>query len=62
MEDELVQLKMCELKAKGLMEEMDRRSNKPTVICGKCGVKANAAEHLHNPRPLAKKFSDGLWG
>lgn len=62
MEDVSAQLKMCELKAKGLLQEMDRRANKPTVVCGKCGAKANEAEHLHNPRPLAKKFSDSMWG
>ena len=62
MDDALAELKMCELKAKGLMEEMDRRSNKPTVVCGKCGAKADAPEYLHNPRPLAKKNSDSFWG
>ncbi len=62
MEETMIQLKMCELKAKGLLEEMDRRSTHPTVVCGKCGAKANEAEHLHNPRPLVKKFSDSLWG
>ena len=50
-----VQLKMCELHAKGLMEEFDRRAMSPTVTCGKCGVKSNRPEHLHNPRPLTKK-------
>lgn len=55
------QLKMCELRAKGLMEEIDRRSANPTVVCGKCGVKADRPEYLHNPRPLMKKKLDNFW-
>jgi len=55
------QLKMCELRAKGLMEEFDNKSTDPTVVCGKCGVKANCPEHLHNPRPLIKKKLDNFW-
>ncbi|MEA3362856.1 MAG: hypothetical protein U9Q61_06255 [Thermodesulfobacteriota bacterium] len=55
-------LKMCELQAKGLMEEIDHRSTNPTVVCGKCGAKANLPEHLHNPRPLMKKKIDNFWG
>jgi hypothetical protein len=55
-------LKMCELKAKGLMEEIDKRSTEPTAVCGKCGAKANQPEHLHNPRPLKKSSLDNFWG
>jgi len=55
-------LKMCQLKAKGLMEEIDRRSTKPTVVCNKCGAKANEADQVHNPLPLKKKLSDSFWG
>jgi hypothetical protein len=55
------QLKMCELRAKGFMEEIDRRSTDPTVVCGKCGLKANLPEHLHNPRPLVTKKHDNFW-
>ena len=62
MVDNISELKMCELRAKGLMEEIDRRSIKPTVVCGKCGVKADLPEHLHNPRPLTKKKLDNFWG
>ncbi|NOQ42454.1 MAG: hypothetical protein GQ563_08150 [Desulfuromusa sp.] len=62
MTENLDQLKMCELRAKGLMEEIDRRSINPTVVCGKCGVKADNPEHLHNPRPLTKKKFDSFWG
>ncbi|GEM_PF-1019608 len=54
-------LKMCELRAKGLMEEFDSRSSDPSVVCGKCGIKANLPEHLHNPRPLMKKKLDNFW-
>jgi hypothetical protein len=53
---------MCELKARGLLEEIDRRCSAPTVICGKCGAKADRPEQLHNPRPLKKKAIDSLWG
>ena len=61
-EEDLAQLRMCELKARGLMEELDRRSTAPTVICGKCQAKANRPEDLHNPRPLLKKAIDSFWG
>lgn len=60
--EDISQLRMCELKARGLMEEIDRRSSDPTVVCGKCMAKANKPEHLHNPRPLKKKAIDSLWG
>lgn len=56
------QLKICQLKAKGLMEEIDRRSTAPTVVCNKCGAKANRAEDLHNPLPLKKAHVDNFWG
>ena len=56
------ELKICQLRAKGLMEEIDRRSTNPTVVCGKCGAKANQADQLHNPLPLKKARSDSFWG
>jgi len=62
MTEDIDQLKFCELRAKGLMEEIDRRSKNPTVVCGKCGGKADLPEHLHNPRPLLKKKLDNFWG
>ena len=62
MEENLNQLKMCELRAKGLMEEIDRHSTNPIVVCGKCGAKADSPEYLHNPRPLMKKKLDNYWG
>ena len=43
---------MCELKQQGMMEELDRRSSRPTVICTKCGARADSADYLCNPRPL----------
>ena len=55
-------LKMCQLKAQGLMEEIDRRSTRPTVVCAKCGAKANEADQVHNPRPLKKSRGDSFWG
>ncbi len=61
MSDKTTQMKMCELRAQGLMKEMDERSTNPTVVCGKCRVKANNPEDLHNPRPLNKKTSDNYW-
>jgi len=42
---------MCKLRQKGLMEEIDRRSATPTVICNKCGAKANQDRDLCQPRP-----------
>ncbi len=61
MTEDIKQLKMCELKARGLMEEIDRRSGRPTVVCGKCQAKADLPEYLHNPRPLTKKKLDSYW-
>lgn len=59
--EQLDQLKMCELRARGLMAEIDQRSANPTVVCGKCGAKADRPEYLHNPRPLARKKADSYW-
>ena len=56
------QLKMCQLKARGLMEEIDRRSTRPTVVCNKCGAKANEANQVHNPVLLKKSRGDSFWG
>lgn len=43
---------LCALKHKGLMADIDQLSSKPTVVCGKCGAKANIAANVCNPRPL----------
>ena len=56
------ELKICQLKAKGLMEEIDRRSTDPSFFCGKCRAKADLAEHLHNPLAIKKPRSDSFWG
>lgn len=61
MSNDISQLKMCELRAKGLMEEIDKRSANPTVVCGKCRAKADRPEDLHNPRPLPTKKLDSFW-
>ena len=42
------QLKMCQLKAMGLMEEIDRRSTDPAVVCNKCGTKADRADQVQS--------------
>ncbi len=62
MTEENEDLKICQLKAKGLMEEIDRRSTNPTVVCGKCRAKANLPEQVHNPHPLKKSSLDNFWG
>ena len=49
---ELHDLHLCKLRQKGMMEELDRRSNRPTVVCSKCGAKANEERDLCQPRPL----------
>jgi hypothetical protein len=45
-------LHMCAMKQQGLMEEIDKHSAHPTVVCSRCGAKANSAEYLCTPRPL----------
>jgi len=45
-------LHFCQLLQRGLMEERDRRSRRPTVVCCKCGARADAPEDLCQPRPL----------
>jgi hypothetical protein len=43
---------MCAMKRKGMMEEIDRHSAHPTVVCNRCGAKADDAGFLCTPRPL----------
>lgn len=43
---------MCKLRKKGLMEEFDRRSDRPTAVCNKCGARANDQRDLCQPRLL----------
>lgn len=40
------QMHMCALKAQGLEECIRKFSDKPTVECRKCGVKANSSKNL----------------
>lgn len=46
------EMHMCKLLKKGYMEEIDRRSRRPTVVCAKCGAKADEGRDLCQPRPL----------
>ena len=43
---------MCQLKCKGMREEIYRRTAYPTVVCTKCGVEVNNADYVCCPRPL----------
>ena len=43
---------MCQLKNKGMMEEIARRTSFRTVVCAKCGVEVNNADYVCYPRPL----------
>lgn len=43
---------MCQLKAEGNIEEMDRHSAKPNFACNKCGAKADEEGYLCQPRQL----------
>ena len=43
---------MCQLRAEGNIEEIDRHSAKPTHACNKCGAKADDAGYLCQPREL----------
>lgn len=43
---------MCKLFKQGLMMEIDQASAKPTVVCAKCGAKADLAGSVCQPKPL----------
>ena len=43
---------MCQLKAEGNIEEMDKRSANPRFACNNCGAKADDEGYLCQPRPL----------
>lgn len=45
---------ICQLKAKGLTEEVARLSDAPTFECGICWTRANCPENLCDPYPLVK--------
>jgi len=46
------EMHLCKLRQKGLLEELGRRSDRPTVVCAKCGAQANSERDLCKPRPL----------
>ena len=43
---------LCKLLQQGEMQEFDRRRSAPQVICCRCGLSANDAEDVCQPRPL----------
>ena len=43
---------MCALKAENNEECIKSLSDKPTVVCGNCGAKANSPDNLCVPEPL----------
>jgi hypothetical protein len=43
---------MCQLKAEGRMEEIDRHAASPKFVCNKCGAKADDSGYLCQPREL----------
>jgi len=49
------QLHLCQLKKKGLLEEISARTNAPGYICHNCNAAANHAEDLCNPSTFMKR-------
>ena len=49
------QLHLCQLKKKGLQEEVTARSDNPGYLCHNCNASANQAEDLCNPSPFIKR-------
>lgn len=48
-------LHLCQLKKKGLTEEVAARTNDPGYICHNCNLMANRAEDLCNCSAFIKK-------
>ena len=48
-------LHLCQLKKKGLTEEVAARTNNPGYICHNCNTTANRAEDLCNCSPFVKR-------
>ena len=48
-------LHICQLKKKGLSEEVAARSSDPVYICHNCNATANRAEDLCNCSPFVKR-------
>ena len=49
------QMHICQLKKKGLQEEVSARSDNPGYLCHNCNASANQAEDLCNPSPFIKR-------
>lgn len=49
------QLHICQLKKKGMSEEILARTETPGFICHNCNAVANKAEDLCNCSPFVKK-------
>jgi hypothetical protein len=49
------QLHICQLKKKGLQEEVVARTDDPGFLCHNCNASANQAEDLCNPSPFIKR-------
>lgn len=45
-------LHMCKLTKRGLHDEIDKRSQTPTVICRKCGSKADLKRDVCKPESI----------
>ncbi|MDH3997726.1 MAG: hypothetical protein OET90_02700 [Desulfuromonadales bacterium] len=54
-EEKYHHLHICQLKKKGLKEEMAQRCGDPGYICHNCNAEANQAKDLCNASPLAKR-------
>lgn len=50
------QLHLCQLKQRGLSQEIALRSNAASFVCHNCSAVANRAEDLCNPSPLPKRI------
>ena len=49
------QMHICQLKKKGLSQELSSRTNNPGYICHNCNAVANRAEDLCNPSAYIKR-------
>lgn len=53
-------LHLCQLKKRGLADEVDARTNAPAYICHNCNAVANRAEDLCNCSPYAARPRTGI--
>jgi hypothetical protein len=49
------QLHLCQLKKKGLLEEIATRTSNPGYLCHNCNASANQADDLCNPSPFINR-------